>query len=208
MIEDKKYHWEKEYQKEVKYISKNNNNNWPWDIKTHDKNLENILLEYSITKGKIIEIGCGTGNDINFLCSKGFDVLGMDISETAIDISEKNNQHHKNVKFIVGDIDTDLPDEKFDIIYDRGCLHGNPELISSIFPKFYSILNNKGKIIIISSNSNSKDNNYATPPKLNIKNLIHYSDEGFKVLLIKEVVFQLADGYEDVLGYSILLERK
>ena len=208
MIEDKKNHWEREYKKDVKYVSKNDSNNWPWDIKTHDKNLENILTEYNINKGRVLEIGCGTGNDINFLCSKGFDVTGMDISQNAIDIAEKNNQHHNNVKYIVGDINEDLPKDKYDLIYDRGCLHGNPELISSIFPKLFEILNDNGKILIISSNSNSKGNDYATPAKLNIRHLIHYSDDGFKVLLIKEIPFQLADGYEDVLGYSVLLEKK
>ena len=208
MIRDKKNHWEREYKKEVNYVSKDNSNNWPWDIKTHDKNLEDIITEYNIAKCKVLEIGCGTGNDINYLCKKGFDVTGMDISQNAIDIAEKNNQQHKNVKFLVGDINEDLPKERYDLIYDRGCLHGNPELISDIFPKFYATLEEKGKIIIISSNSNSQGNQYATPPKLNIKNLIHYSDDGFKVLLIKEVIFKLADGYEDVLGYSVLLEKK
>jgi len=205
MIEDKKNHWEREYKKDVNYISKNENNNWPWDIKTHDKNLEDILTEYNISKCKVLEIGCGTGNDINYLSKKGFDVTGMDISQTAIDIAKRNNQ---NAKFIVGDINEDLPNEKYDIIYDRGCLHGNPELISNIFNKLSNILNEKGKIIIISSNSNSEGNQYATPPKLDIKDLINHCDKDFKVLLIKEVIFQLADGYEDVLGYSVLLEKK
>ena len=136
MIRDKKNHWEREYKKEVNYVSKDNSNNWPWDIKKHDKNLEDIITEYNITKCKVLEIGCGTGNDINYLCKKGFDVTGMDISKNAIDIAEKNNQQHKNVKFLVGDINEDLPKERYDLIYDRGCLHGNPELISDIFPKF------------------------------------------------------------------------
>jgi len=206
MIEDKKNHWEKEYNYLIKHKSNNNTNNLPWDIKKHDKNLEEVLNVYDIKKGKILEIGCGTGNDINFLCKKGFDVTGMDISEEAINISIKNN-NFKNVKFIVGDINSDLPNEKFDIIYDRGCLHGNPELIENIFFKFEKILNNYGKIIIISSNSNSKGNDYATPPLLNMKELILHSDKFFRIKLIKEIHFELSEGYENVLGYLIVLEK-
>jgi hypothetical protein len=97
--------------------------------------------------------------------------------------------------------------EKFDIIYDRGCLHGNPELIENIFFKFEKILNNYGKIIIISSNSKSKGNDYATPPLLNMKELIIHSDKFFKIKLIKEIDFELAEGYESVLGYLIVLEK-
>lgn len=207
MIEDKKNYWEKEYNFLIKHNSLNNTNNLPWDIKKHDKNLEDILNYYKIKEGKILEIGCGTGNDIIFLCKKGFEVVGIDISKTAIDICKKNI-HFNNVKFLVGDINLDLPNEKFDLIYDRGCLHGNPELIETIFLKFKKILNEKGKVIIISSNSNSEKSNYAKPPILDLKKLIISCENFFKIKIIEEIIFELSEGYQSVLGYLIVLEKK
>ena len=63
-------------------------------------------------------------------------------------------------------------------------------------------------MIIIASNSNSIDIEGATPPKLNIKELITHSDNYFSVKLIKETIFELSYGYNNVLGYKIILQKK
>jgi len=208
MIEDKINFWEKEYNNLNNHISMNNTNNLPWDINKHDKNLEDTLNIFNIKKGNVLEIGCGTGNDINFFCKNSFNVTGIDISKTAIQKTYEKYKFFKNLKLIVGDINNDLPNDKFDLIYDRGCLHGNPELIKNIFKKFYNILNNQGKIIIISSNSNSQETKYASPPKLNLIDLILSCNEYFKIKLLKEITFELSEGYQSVLGYLIVLEKK
>ena len=46
---------------------------------------------------KILELGCGTGNNVIFFSEIGFDVYGIDMSKTAIDYCKKRLKE-KNLK--------------------------------------------------------------------------------------------------------------
>jgi SAM-dependent methyltransferase len=52
------------------------------------------------SKSKILDIGCGTGHHTGSLGSKGFDVLGIDISNSMI---KKGKENYPNYKFKVAD---------------------------------------------------------------------------------------------------------
>lgn len=86
----------------------------------YKKERENISL---------LEIGCGPGANIWFMAREGFNVIGIDGSETAIkkakDRLQKENLY---AKLIVGDI-VKLPfeDQVFDGIIDNECLYSNNE---------------------------------------------------------------------------------
>jgi len=92
-----------------------------------------ILKKRGITKGKIIEIGCGNGRDSFFIAQKGFDVVGIDISPEAIRFCEKNKTvflkkkiiKKSRVKFLVADAEK-LPFKKGSFVggYSAGVLHG------------------------------------------------------------------------------------
>tara|TARA_B110001454_G_C12723280_1_gene436280 strand:+ start:35474 stop:36181 length:708 start_codon:yes stop_codon:yes gene_type:complete len=62
-----------------------------------------------LKKGKTLDIGFGLGNDALFLSKKGFDVLGIDISDTAKQKAEKNiSGPDQVVQFKTGDIELHL----------------------------------------------------------------------------------------------------
>jgi 2-polyprenyl-3-methyl-5-hydroxy-6-metoxy-1,4-benzoquinol methylase len=56
----------------------------------------------------VLELGCGNGAFCNFLHKKGYDVVGVDISESGIEIATKA---YPNIKFIRFDI-CDLEDSR------------------------------------------------------------------------------------------------
>ena len=56
----------------------------PWDSGRPDVHLSGVVDGYGIEPGKALEVGCGTGTNAVWLAKRGFDVLGQDISETAI----------------------------------------------------------------------------------------------------------------------------
>lgn len=73
---------------------------------------------------KILEIGCGGGNNLWFLALEGFSVAGIDGSASAIEAAQKRlAEAGKEGDLRVGDF-TDLPfeDESFDLVFDRGAL--------------------------------------------------------------------------------------
>lgn len=63
----------------------------------------------ALKKGKVLDIGFGLGNDSLFLSKKGFEVIGIDISETAKQKAEKGiSSLDQTVQFKVGDIELHL----------------------------------------------------------------------------------------------------
>ena len=76
---------------------------------------------------KILEVGCGTGANIWFLCREGFDTYGIDGSRTAVmKCEDKLQREGYTASLTVGDI-LNLPYEKdmFDAVIDNQCIYSN-----------------------------------------------------------------------------------
>ena len=73
-------------------------------------------------KTKVLDLGCGVGNDSLYLTEKGFDVIACDYSDIAI---EKINKEFNNVETKIVDISKRLPfeDNSFDLIIADLSLH-------------------------------------------------------------------------------------
>ncbi len=187
--------------------------NLPWNIDHQDKNLEKILKEYSISKGSVLELGCGYGNDARWLAGKGFDVTAIDICQKAIDIA-KGKCKRKNIEYVVEDIHSFSTEKKFDLIYDRGYIHTDqdmkgPRSLKKLFTKLYSLLKPEGKVIIISGNPNQElpvdplsVQMYSIPPFLSISKIEQSSFNFFKIKLVKEIVFEMKAPPPPVLPYQ------
>jgi len=98
----------------------------PWNIETPPDILQNIVKTEKIKPCKVIELGCGTGNYVIYLSSKGFDVTGVDISKTAIEIAINSaSKKGINCNFISSDVLGDMAEvqDTFDFAYDWELLH-------------------------------------------------------------------------------------
>lgn len=85
-------------------------------------------------KVSLLEVGCGPGANIWFMAREGFNVVGIDGSETAIKKAyDRLQKENLNAKLIVGDI-IKLPfeDQVFDGIFDNECLYCNNEQNTSL----------------------------------------------------------------------------
>ena len=71
--------------------------------------LEKKALQLS--KGKILDVGCGAGSHSLYLQEKGFDVTSIDISPNAIKACELRGLKNARVQNVL-----DLENEKFDTI--------------------------------------------------------------------------------------------
>ena len=49
--------------------------------------LTNLLVEYGVEDGLVLELGCGTGNITRGLSAKGYDMIGIDNSEEMLEIA-------------------------------------------------------------------------------------------------------------------------
>lgn len=87
--------------------------------------LQDVLSQpWAPKKGKVIELGCGTGPLLRKFCKKGFSGLGIDISKTAIALAKEQSKN-LDIRFQQGDA-CNVPDRyvgKFDLVIDGLCLH-------------------------------------------------------------------------------------
>lgn len=51
------------------------------------QNVKNVLYEYGIKDGLVLELGCGTGSMTELLASMGYDMIGVDYSQEMLNIA-------------------------------------------------------------------------------------------------------------------------
>lgn len=102
-----------------------------------------------LVKGKVLDVGCGSGTHSLYLQEKGFDVTSIDISENAIKACQLRGL--KNAK--VQDVLT-LENEKYDtilLLMNGTGIFKTLENCSEYLLKLKSLLNENGQILIDSS---------------------------------------------------------
>jgi ubiquinone/menaquinone biosynthesis C-methylase UbiE len=96
----------------------------PWDIGRPQSEFMRLEWEGKI-RGRVLDVGCGTGENAIHLASIGYDVLGIDLSPAAIDkAKEKAEERESRAVFSVHDA-LDLPSlgQTFDTVIDSGMFH-------------------------------------------------------------------------------------
>ena len=97
----------------------------PWDIGKADFNLVQAVTTLPIDPCRALDIGCGTGDNAVWLSQQGFQVVGVDASEIAIEKArEKAARANVTCTFAVLNIlKSHVEGAPFDFAFDRGCFH-------------------------------------------------------------------------------------
>lgn len=125
------------------------------------------------TKSKILELGCGVGNDSYFFAQKGHTVFATDYSEIAIE-KNKSNFHQENLEFEVLDMSKSIPfpENSFDVIYARLSLHYfTDEITGNILKELHRILKPYGFLCFLCKST--KDSLYVKGDKIE-KDMFEY----------------------------------
>nr|WP_294859722.1 class I SAM-dependent methyltransferase [uncultured Fluviicola sp.] len=141
---DRQKHWEEIYQtKELKDVS--------WFQEKPETSLSFFEKWHVPLRAKIIDIGGGDSFLADHLLDLGYqDISVLDISASAIERAKQRLGNRADIKWIVSDITTFQPVEKYDFWHDRAAFHFlvNEEEISSYTKIAHSSLNPSGILVI------------------------------------------------------------
>jgi SAM-dependent methyltransferase len=96
----------------------------PWDTGRPQPAIAQLAHEEMLT-GRVLDIGCGTGEHALLAASLGCDAVGIDASARAIAIAQrKAADRGLRARFMVGDaLRLHELDERFDAVIDSGLFH-------------------------------------------------------------------------------------
>jgi 2-polyprenyl-3-methyl-5-hydroxy-6-metoxy-1,4-benzoquinol methylase len=103
----------------------------PWDIGRPQKVFVELEKAGQIS-GSVLDAGCGTGENALYLASKGYEVLGIDVQEVAIERAiAKAKERNLEASFQIADaLNLQALGPKFDTVIDSGLYHvfADPEV--------------------------------------------------------------------------------
>src|SRR5438552_13975341 len=97
----------------------------PWDIDRPQPAFERALAE-GLVRGRVLDVGCGTGEHVILFAQRGLDATGLDFVPKAIDIAKRKAAARgaARARFVVGDaLHLERLAETFDTVTDSGCFH-------------------------------------------------------------------------------------
>lgn len=88
------------------------------DYKEEADYVNSLIRNFAPKTTTILDLGCGTGSHDFYLARKGFDVTGVDLSESMIAIAKEKQTHEalENLKFLKGDITSLNLKKEFDCV--------------------------------------------------------------------------------------------
>lgn len=208
---EKEEYWNSVYRKDHKFFSstETESDQLPWNLHDADPYLV-ATINNSYENGKTqnetaLEIGCGYGHDTFFLQESGFDVIGVDISELAI---EEAKRLYPDCNFKVCDIYKDFPKGNYNLIFDRGCLHNNQDNMEEYFKLVSENINDFGSLIIMAGNYNDPTPPQTVPTPISLSSIEEASMKYMRIIMVQEITFQQNAEFGDALGWSIILKKK
>jgi len=122
---------------------------------------------------KLLEIGCGMGDDSAQWAKRGLQVTALDLTEPAIECTKQRfDKCGLNGKFVQGNGENlDFPDNTFDIVFSFGVLHHSPNTYKTI-QEVHRVLKPGGLAIVMLYHRRSL--NYL------VHRILHYPFDGSK----------------------------
>lgn len=129
----------------------NNHDNIPWARKDVNPLLQTYLDEKIEHKGDALVIGCGLGDDAYALHKAGYNVIAIDVSQTALDLAKKRFSD-ADIEFVKQDI-FDMPvkyDEHFDFVFEALTIQSLPrEFREKMINAVAKSLKKDGELLVV-----------------------------------------------------------
>jgi len=179
----------------------------PWDIGQPQPAFVALAHAGRIT-GKVLDVGCGTGENALFLCQRGLDVLGLDLSSVAIAEARTKAQARRLLaRFVVGSaLDLLSLEETFDTVVDSGLLHilsdaDRARLVAGV----HAVLRPGGYLHLLAFNEHAT---WPGPRRLTQAEIRATFELGWEVEAISASRFEVVDGSGGAAAWLASIRRR
>ncbi|MFB6208737.1 MAG: class I SAM-dependent methyltransferase [Candidatus Nanohaloarchaea archaeon] len=144
-------------------------------IKVHDQLAEDYIekfpepsthleefAEMMPEEGIVLDAGCGAGLDSNYLSSRGFEVVGVDLSDKMLEVAERN---FPDIEFRKKDLrELDFEKNSFDgVVASFSLIYIPKDDIPGIIQEFAKILAERGLLFLGLQKGRSRETNVEDP---------------------------------------------
>ncbi|RIK79466.1 MAG: hypothetical protein DCC68_13195 [Planctomycetota bacterium] len=192
----------------------------PWDTGQPSSELRRVVEETDeLPRGRLLELGCGTGTNAIYLAERGFRVTAVDGAHEAI--ARANERVERRgidgpalpVSFHLANV-VDLPSaleadyfEPFDVLFDRGCYHCVRRAGLGAFQAMLARVTRTGTLFLLLAGNANESREGRGPPTVSEAELRADLGGLFEFVRVSEFRFDdIGDGSRP-LGWSVLLKR-
>ncbi|NND03841.1 MAG: class I SAM-dependent methyltransferase [Acidimicrobiia bacterium] len=136
-----------------------------WTKPGPDQMLTRWLADEAPTPGRAMVVGCGVGDDAEFLAARGWDVSAFDVSRTAIEWARERSPH-STVEYRVADLFA-LPEEwhrAFDLVVEVWTIQSIDPLHTKVTISAIAELVAEDGTLLVSTLTSSDADRAAGPP--------------------------------------------
>jgi SAM-dependent methyltransferase len=163
----------------------------PWDIGRPQREIVR-LAEAGEIRGKVLDIGCGTGENVLYLSGLGHEAVGIDLSPTAIEKArQKAEERGQSVKFVVGNaLNLEALRTRFDSVVDCGFFHTLSDDERRTFAQSLASVLTIGGTYFMLCFSDLEPDDWGGPRRVTQKEIRDTFGRGWRVNYIREARFE------------------
>jgi len=162
----------------------------PWDIGRPQAELVRVASEGGI-RGRVLDVGCGTGENAIFFSGLGHEAWGLDAAPRAIEKARRKAvERGAKAKFVLGDaLHLDRLGKRFDTITDCGLFHVFSDDDRRTYVRsLKSALNTSGTYVMLCF-SDKEPPGWGGPRRVTRKEIREAFGRGWKINYVREARF-------------------
>jgi len=163
----------------------------PWDIGRPQPAFVELVQAGELNQGRVLDVGCGTGENALYLAERGFSVIGVDLSTRAIDAAKtKGSERKLKVDFrLANALSLDFKNAYFDNAIDSGLFHTFNDNDRAVFAlEIARVLKTDGKYFMLCF-SDKEPTNWGGPRRVTREEIEATFSPLFNIDYIKDAYF-------------------
>ena len=163
----------------------------PWDAGEPQPAIVGLAADGGFT-GTVIDVGCGAGENALHLASLGYDVLGVDVAETALDVARGSAARRGiEAEFAVADaLDLARLGRRFDTVLDSGLFHTFDAAERTDYVASLSSVINRGGIVHVLCFSDATPDTGGGPHHISNQMLTTAFDRGWDLVSVESSQYE------------------